>query len=243
MTTASTTDAFAEIVNVAPTHCEFCGNLLKTTSVEVGGRVYDGLPCFGSCGCGRSRNAYEHAARPKETPAQEKYRRAGIPSRYDSAVVDCSEYTGFVSAGSSLYIHGVNGDGKSQLASCVAHALVDKGISLEFVNAKSIASLPIDKPDLFERMKSCGVLVIDDLGKEETGKTGWALSTVYELIDARYSNRKPIITTSNQSRGELADLMQQHGDLSTARAIASRLCEDCISVELGDTDMRLGGRS
>jgi DNA replication protein DnaC len=147
-------------------------------------------------------------------------------------------------AGSSLYIHGtagVNGNGKTRFASCVARSLVDAGISVVFANAKEITANRIDKPEDIERMKTCGALVIDDIGKEETGNSGWALGTMYELIDARYSAVKPIIATSNFTRGELADVMEAHGDKSTARAIASRLCEDCIPIEIGGSDMRVSG--
>ena len=37
------------------THCPYCNRPLKTTSVTVLGKTYDGLPCFGSCGCEKSQ--------------------------------------------------------------------------------------------------------------------------------------------------------------------------------------------
>ena len=71
---------------------------------------------------------------------------------------------------------------------------------------------------------------MDDMGAEKT--TDWSMSTLYVLIDKRYSEMMPTIITSNLTVAEVADKV---GD-----RIASRIAGMCKVIELKGKDRRLG---
>jgi DNA replication protein DnaC len=48
----------------------------------------------------------------------------------------------------------------------------------------------------FEMVRDVGLLVLDDLGTENT--TPWAREKLYQIINHRYNNRLPTVITSNR---------------------------------------------
>lgn len=79
-----------------------------------------------------------------------------------------------------------------------------------------------------DRMAALPILCLDDLGKEQD--TPWAMTKLYQLLDARWSAKRVTVITTNLR--SLAEVQEQLGG-----AIASRLrAYDWVSV--GGTDLR-----
>ena len=237
---ASTTDAFAAIPKRRT--CEFCGRELATTSVMVLGREIDGLPCYASCGCTASRNRYDDASGVRRADgAMARYARAGIGRRFMAADVDVGKWVAAVSEGRSLYAHGSNGTYKTTWAAALAMRLIDAGKSVRFENARDVMSeingiFGGGESDVLDRLWACDVLVLDDLGKEQP--TAHAVSMLYEVVDMRYRDAKPIVVTTNFTRGELAGRWAT-ADRATAEAIVSRLCDGVQVVAFDGEDARV----
>jgi DNA replication protein DnaC len=75
--------------------------------------------------------------------------------------------------------------------------------------------------------------VIDDLGKEKP--TLWVEQMVYEIINGRYEDNKPVIITTNTSLVGIQDQYDKNGP-----AIVSRIVEMCQGVKMDGADWRKG---
>ena len=231
---ASTTKSMKGVFPRMRKVCDHCGKPLKEIEVNLFGKMVK-VTCWESCGCSESKLDGMYI-----TDKQKEYVRAGIPERYLGAD-SCDDKHLSVIAGNSLYIQGDNGNGKTRYACGIARKLVDAGTSVYFINSKHLISeiqgTYSGRPtDALDRAYTCKVLVLDDLGKEQP--TAYSLSMLYELIDSRYSAMKPIVVTSNFSRGGLVERWAS-ADLPTAEAIASRLCEGVETVVFEGGDRRL----
>ena len=99
-------------------------------------------------------------------------------------------------------IYGRPGNGKSHLAAALVNRVVQRGFTAVF----------IEVPDLFSRIKatydgegsedsilrsisSCDLLVLDDAGAEKP--TEWVREKFYQIINARYKSKKPVVITTN----------------------------------------------
>jgi DNA replication protein DnaC len=74
--------------------------------------------------------------------------------------------------------------------------------------------------------------VVDDLGKDRA--TEWAEQILYQVIDTRYRENRPIVATSNFA---LPDLQEQYPNVGPA--IVSRLVEMCQGVKIVGFDWRM----
>ena len=222
------------------TVCPYCKRPLKRYEVDLFGKHYS-LPCWGSCGCERSKLDTE-PPRSKPPTRAERYARAGIGPEYQALRVPCSEHVNAVNEGRNVFIVGDNGNGKSVLAASIAMALIDQGKAARFVNA-AIEAQAIRNgfgnggTDAYERMAETPILVLDDLGKGNP--TEWESSLWYSIAEARNAARLPTIVTSNYDGGALISRLTASGDDSTARAIVSRLRGGALTVKMQGRDMRL----
>lgn len=215
--------------------CPYCGKRLKHVDVNLFGKTYS-VGCWASCGCAEAIADDEGA-----TDQTRPYSMAGVPARYLGASCDMGGNDLAVMNGRSLYITGPYGSGKTYYASSVAKSLVDNGFSVMFVNSSALvadihATYSGQGTGLLDRAMGCQVLVLDDLGKEQP--TAHTLALFYELVDARYVDMKPMVCTSNFSRGDLLRRWAD-ADLATAESIVSRLCENSNVVTLKGRDRRL----
>ena len=233
MNSANTISAIAENM---PRICEYCGQPLKTTSVTINGYVVDNLPCYASCGCERSRQKRESLGKPPVQSPLAKYRRAGIPEKYLESECDVAEDLEALHDGYWVYISGMVGDGKTMHAACMAKALVDLGFSVRFESTRELCDERFRNPEVTERLRRCDALFLDDIGKE--ADSAWAVSYMFEIIDMRYRDAKPLCVTSNYDRGDLARAMAVKGDRNTAVAIASRFHENTRILRMEDIDRR-----
>ncbi len=108
----------------------------------------------------------------------------------------------FDNIGYNLFFYGNTGLGKTFLSSIIAKNLLDKGKSVIYERATRMFSLYDDykfkdyslKEDV-EKLYSCDLLVIDDLGSEFITKNG--VSFLFDLINERLINNKKIIINTN----------------------------------------------
>lgn len=213
--------------------CPHCRKPLKRITVELF-RVPREVTCYGSCGCEESKWDGMDVEREDR-----KYVRAGIPPNYLKREVELGGRQLAVHGGNSLFLWGPNGTGKSTFAANLAKALVNMGSTVLFRNSKELTeeikrTFSGRDTSILDRCYGVDVLVIDDLGKEQV--TDYSLSMLYAVVEARYGKMKPLVATSNLSRGQLAERWSAV-DESTARAIASRLC-DAETVEMDGEDWR-----
>ena len=171
---------------------------------------------------------------------------AGVPERYAWAVADESRNEQLRS-GIGYYLHGVSGDGKSTKAAEMLKGWICAGMG-SALWARAAALFPEisdtygghgSETEVMGRYSSCGLLVIDDLGKENVGK--WSLSKLFGLLDARYGKRLPTIVTSQHSPADLGQIMAYAGSPETAQAIIGRMHETYRRIHCGEVDHRLGG--
>lgn len=236
-------------------NCEFCGAKLAARYIESPfrppGKHDDPKPRYRIgyelCGCEGARNERmermerEEAERAKEQAIRlaNKLRASGVPERYLGAEHDMAPaMADSVSAGKGFYLDGPQGTGKTHLAYSVARICIDRGIKTACVSSTALMEAYRNRnredAELTRRLKACKLLVIDDLGKESP--TQYACERLFEIIDTRYNSMRPIIVTSNYSRGEIARKLTE-GDVG--KSIASRLSEMTQRIHIDGEDRRL----
>jgi len=141
----------------------------------------------------------------------------------------------FRERGTGLLLYGSVGSGKTFIASCIANALIDKGIPCLVTNFSRInnamSGIYSGKQEYLDDLHRYELLVLDDLAAERD--TPYMLETVHNVIDARYRAKLPLIVTTNLTPEELkhpADLRHQR--------IYSRLFEMCHPLEISGNDRR-----
>lgn len=230
--------------------CPFCGSPIRRKPFEVLGRTYwRPVPC-GCSGAAAKRQADAERKAAEEAQAEERHfasraRKAGVPDLYASAKTP-ERFSGWDFAkDGGLYIWGGNGTFKTATAAAVALDQLRRGARVRFTSLQEVSEQANgamkrgeDGSAVVWRCKSCGLLVLDDLGKETL--TAAQLRTLFGIVDYRYSHMLPLVVTSNFSLPQMAARMAQV-DESTAMAVASRLSEMCRDVMLDGPDARLGG--
>jgi DNA replication protein DnaC len=147
--------------------------------------------------------------------------------------------------GSSYYIYGPVGSGKTLLA---AYMILEakrvaymQGKDFPEAILLSIPELLLDirrtfgkdpesELELINRVCDADLLVLDDLGSEKD--TDWSFQMIYLIINRRYEAMKSTIVTSNLSLDGLSDAL---GD----DRISSRLKQMCEIIFLNFKDFRL----
>lgn len=141
-----------------------------------------------------------------------------------------------------LMLYGKAGSGKTHLACAIArHIIEKKQIQVRFTRIVDLLSeirktfdeneqyRTENESDLIQRYTSAPLLIIDDLGAEKT--TDWVRQILYQIVDERWIEQKPIIVTSNLNLEELEARFESR--------IASRVAGMCQLVESRDYDYRI----
>ena len=134
--------------------------------------------------------------------------------------------SGAVEDGSWLALCGMRGTGKSHLAAAIALETMRRGQQAYFrLVSEMLDDLRQGYDDgdhdaQMQFLKEVPCLVLDDLGKERG--TDAAKDFLYQIIDARYRERRQVIITSNaRSKEELAGMK----DVSFLAPLISRMDE------------------
>jgi len=105
-----------------------------------------------------------------------------------------------------LLLEGHYGSGKTHLAAAVGNARLAKGDPVLFVTTPDLldhlrntynASAEMEYDELFDRIRSAPLLILDDLGVENP--SAWALEKLFQLLNHRYSHQLPTVITTNAS--------------------------------------------
>jgi DNA replication protein DnaC len=233
----------------APT-CEFCGekliankffNTLSGRFMQIGWK-----PCM--CEGAKAKRAEDEAREAAERKAEHDAKRAkllqnaGVGLRYVNAhTTNCAELSDKIQDEKcNLFITGNVGSGKTYLACATLGELVFK-TTVKFTYFNTLVNDLMRYHDetagsLMSACKKCGVLVIDDMGKENM--SDFVVSQIFELVNERYANMKPTIVTSNFTVAELEKRLASRGNVDTAKAIVSRLTDNCHILKLQHEDRR-----
>jgi DNA replication protein DnaC len=139
-----------------------------------------------------------------------------------------------------MVIFGNYGAGKTHLAAATANELLKNHYRvlfavvpdlLDHLRATFGPTSEIEYDERFEAIRDVQVLILDDLGTENT--TPWAREKLYQIFNHRYVERLPTIVTSNQDH--------RHVD----ERILSRLLDTHLTrdVLIESEDFRRRGRS
>lgn len=114
----------------------------------------------------------------------------------------------FTTSAPSLLFQGATGLGKTFLSGCIARVVSDRGFSVCYAPvARLFAAFEDDKfrprPDgsRTEEFFSCDLLILDDLGTELV--TQFTVSALYQLVNERLLEKKPVIASTNLTPEEL----------------------------------------
>lgn len=179
-------------------------------------------------------------------------KKSGLPARYHEATFERAEINddnrdAFTIAmafaknpSGGLILSGPVGTGKTYLAACVVNAYLDRLKRVTFGNVlnhlgrlKRSYSEEAQEEEwrILDELAKVPLLVIDDLGKEKVSE--WVEQTLYQVVDSRYREEKPLIVTTNYDAATLEGRYPEVGP-----ALISRLAEMCEPVFLGGEDRR-----
>jgi len=143
--------------------------------------------------------------------------------------------------GEGLFITGGYGVGKTHLAAAITNYLIrSKMATVIFGNVTTLLGRlrsaysddsEYEETQILKELHDVDLLVIDDLGKEKP--TPWVEEKLYNVVNERYENYKPIIVTSNLELEEIEQRLETCGG-----AIVSRIIEMCRGVKIVGPDFR-----
>lgn len=130
----------------------------------------------------------------------------------------------FSGKGSGILMVGNTGLGKTHLSLAIANKLIDNGFCVVYGSVteliRKINSEQFDNAegDTMSLVKSCDLLILDDLGVEN--KSEWNVSLLYEIINTRQNKRAPMIISTNL---DLDELTQYYGDRLSSRMFSMKV--------------------
>ena len=151
----------------------------------------------------------------------------------------CVDYAyGFNGRSGNLLFTGAPGLGKTFLSACIARVVSEKGYSVVYDTAMQIFDRfeaqkfgrdedgTVDSD--VERILSCDLLILDDLGTEMT--TAFVQSALYQIVNTRLMTKKSTIISTNLTMQELRRRYLQQ--------VASRLEGDYTILPFIGEDIR-----
>lgn len=186
----------------------------------------DSIIAYNKAQCGFSKRDLEELNLPLKT-------HQGNIKAYNLIIRYAQEFNENVSKG--LFIHGVPGVGKSLFSKKVMLIVLNKGYSAYLTSVTKLMKdikkeLTTFNDDTYRKCLDVDLLVIDDIGTEKP--TDYDKAQMFEIINSRYENKKPIIYTSNC---RLEDLTTKYDEFGR---IYSRILGSVISIEIKGYDFR-----
>ncbi len=168
---------------------------------------------------------------------------AGKKPELSSAMMNYADnFATYAAKAQGLLLYGDVGTGKSYMAAAIANRVIDQGYSAHMLNFSEFSNRLMatwEKQDYIDRLCSFDLLIFDDLGierkKREDQGTGYMQETVYNIINARYSTKRPMIVTTNLTTDELS----KSKDIDYIR-IYDRILEKCVPINVDGLNYRRG---
>lgn len=229
--------------------CEHCGAKLPYLAYLFEGKVVTVLAEPVRCDCEKAQaywaeqDAKEKAEEEKKAKIEKERQRresAGLPlgqiPSFRAYVTDTDGRREALkrvqewaqNPTKNLVLEGSNHTGKTHLITAATNELSRRGVYVRMALISTIYSTIKEAYDrgapeyLYKEIYTKpDILVIDDLGKERV--TDWTVSTLFDLIDARYRNNKITAVTTNYNRKSLVEKLTVEGDVSKAKAIVCRI--------------------
>lgn len=138
--------------------------------------------------------------------------------------------------GTGLLLWGSVGTGKTYIAACIANALLDRAVPVMMTSfGRILAGMPSvasgEQSRYIDSFNTYDLLVIDDLGVERS--TEYAVEQVYNVVDARYRAKLPLVVTTNRKLSELKD-----PEIIEKQRIYDRILERCAPVKVDGRHIR-----
>lgn len=145
------------------------------------------------------------------------------PESFKIAVSRCQKYClnwdKIYSKGLGIYIFGDTGTGKTKLTACICNYLLERNVTVLVTNFLEISkrlraafqSGQETEEQLIREFVDVDLLILDDIGTEKLMKgdsESFMQERIYDIINRRYVNFKPIIFSSNYS---LQQLLNERG--------------------------------
>lgn len=234
--------------------CSVCGELLQDFFRDrAGNRItFMGHSTHPRrCACQRAEDEARAAEREHERHVSEVNRLSSIcfagntamreltfdASKSDnSAVVICKKYAeGWEKAKAEnlgMLLWGDVGTGKSYMAASIANALLKLEVSVRMLNLSDVMNATFESREvLLREVRQCSLLIIDDYGMERDTEFGNEIA--FQVIDARYQSRKPLIVTTNLSLNTLTSPKD-----TDHKRVYDRILEMCSPVHFEGSSLR-----
>ena len=135
-----------------------------------------------------------------------------------------------------LLLHGSAGGGKTFWASALANAMIDHGNSAMITTVPRLVTamsqdFEAEKSRILEQVERVQFLVLDDVGIER--QTGYMAEKMFEIIDARYRSRRPLIVTTNLTLEEISSPQQME-----YKRVFDRIHEMCQPIHVSGEGRR-----
>ncbi len=137
---------------------------------------------------------------------------------------------GFIKHGTAeggILFYGGVGTGKTFASACICNHLMENGKTVLVMNLglyfiKLRREWAEAENDVLNYVKTCDLLVIDDLGTENVSE--FTIEKTFNLIDTRYRAEKPMIITTNLTPEEINKRLGER--------IADRIAGSCLEFEI-----------
>ncbi|MGL4790997.1 MAG: ATP-binding protein [Anaerotignaceae bacterium] len=139
----------------------------------------------------------------------------------------------------SLLFYGKPGLGKTFLCNCIAKEIIEKGATVIYITApqlfKTLEKERFNRQEgeevstYLEDILDVDLLIIDDVGTEF--QTSFTNTQLFDIVNTRLINRKPIIISTNHNLG---DLREKYTD-----RIVSRIMGGYVTLRFFGEDIRL----
>ena len=160
----------------------------------------------------------------------------GDPKPMQKAKTYAENFSEMLNENVSLIFYGPQGTGKSYATACIANEVMKRGYSCLMTSFPEIIRqiFNVENKELYiQNLCAVDLLIIDDLFKEH--RTEYAMSIVWQVIDARCILELPMVLSTNTSKEELRKYSGKPDPIeATLDSIKSRLADAWLISYQGD---------
>lgn len=221
-----------------PKICEVCGQS-KEMEISVFGRTAI-VRVMCKCEQEAYRKREEEQVAKEKMIRLERLRKYSLMDeqfkrcRFENFIVDeyneqmynlgrnyCENWAEMKANNVGLLLYGPPGTGKTFLVSCIANELLEQLVPVIIISSIGLLNRIKEtynrggaeaEVEIINNLKNADLLIIDDLGTESA--TPWAMEKIYEIVDSRYRDMKPLIITTNLTREALKDKLASEDGVS-----------------------------